>query len=120
METARKFVTTRRVVGESVFSSSGAKLGKIEDLMIEKASGKVLYALLAFDGFLGMGQKYYPTPWAMLDYNTAIHAFVIPLTHAQLEGAHAIADDEVEKEIEWRELVHTFYGATPYWPGAIV
>lgn len=117
---ARKFVTTRRVVGEPVFSASGKKLGKIEDLMIEKLSGKALYALMSFDGFLGMGQKYYPVPWSMLDYNAAIDAFVIPLTHAQIESAHAIVDDEVEKEIEWRELVHTFYGATPYWPGAIV
>jgi sporulation protein YlmC with PRC-barrel domain len=113
-------VTARRVLGETVFSASGGKIGKIEDLMIDKSSGRTLYALMAFDGFLGIGTQYYPVPWSMLDYNTAVNAYVVPLTPAQVENAHSVSDAEVEHEIEWREKIHEFYGATPYWPGALV
>jgi hypothetical protein len=120
MESTHHLVTVRRVLDEPIFSASGGKIGKVADLMIDKASGRTLYALMAFDGFLGLGTRYYPVPWAMLDYNTAVHGFVVPLTHAQIDNAHYISDEEVEKEIEWREQVHTFYGATPYWPGVLV
>jgi sporulation protein YlmC with PRC-barrel domain len=120
MESTHRLVTARRVLGETVFSASGGKIGKIEDLMIDKSSGRTLYALMAFDGFLGIGTQYYPVPWSMLDYNTAVNAYVVPLTPAQVENAHSVSDAEVEHEIEWREKIHEFYGATPYWPGALV
>ena len=79
-----------------------------------------MYALMAFDGFFGIGTRYYPVPWAMLDYNTAAHGYVVPLTPAQIQDAHSVNDEEVKNEIEWRERVHEYYGVTPYLPGAFV
>jgi len=120
MDSPHHLVTVRRVLGDTVFSANGAKLGKIEDLMIDKASGRTLYALMAFDGFLGVGTRYYPVPWSMLDYNPTVKGFVVPLTPAQIKDAHSVSDEEVEQEIEWRQRIHEFYGATPYWPGALI
>jgi sporulation protein YlmC with PRC-barrel domain len=117
MQSARHFITARRVLGESVFSANGSKLGKIEDLMIDKASGETIYALMAFDGFFGIGTQYYPVPWSALDYNPKISAFVVPLTRAEIEKAQPVSDAEVEQEIEWRERIHELYGAMPYWTG---
>jgi sporulation protein YlmC with PRC-barrel domain len=119
MTAPHHFVTTRRVLGEQVFSVNGAKLGKIEDLMIDKASGKTFYALMAFDGFLGIGTQYYPVPWSALEYNAEIHGYVVPLTKDEVQKAQPISDAEVEQEIEWREGVHELYGAMPYWPGML-
>ena len=34
--------------------------------MIDKISGKVAYAVISFGGYLGMGEDYYPMPWASL------------------------------------------------------
>jgi len=117
MASTHHLVTARRILGEPVFSASGGKIGKIEDLMIDKVSGRTLYALMAFDGFLGVGTQYYPVPWSILDYNQAAGGFVAPLTQAQIDTAHSVSDEEVEREIEWRERVHEFYGAAPYWAG---
>jgi sporulation protein YlmC with PRC-barrel domain len=117
MNSDHRFINTRRVLGEPVFSANGQKLGKIEDLMLDKVSGKAVYALMAFDGFLGIGTQYYPVPWSALEYNTAINAYVVPLTRAEVEKAQPVSDAEVEREIEWRESVHQLYGAMPYWPG---
>ena len=116
MKSNHQLATVKCVLGEPVFSAAGGKIGKIEDLMIEKESGRTLYALMAFDGFLGMGTRYYPVPWSMLDYKPAVHGFVVPMTSAELDGVHSVGDREVEQEIEWRERVHEFYGAAPYWP----
>ena len=120
MTSTHHLITVRRVLGEPVFSAAGGKIGKIEDLMIDKASGRTLYALMAFDGFLGVGTRYYPVPWSLLDYNATAHGYVVPLTHAQIDNAHSVSDEEVEREIEWRQKVHEFYGAAPYWPGVLV
>ena len=34
--------------------------------MIDKASGRIAYAVLSFGGFLGIGDRYYPLPWEKL------------------------------------------------------
>ncbi len=115
MSATHHLIAGSRVEGQPVFSKNGKRLGKIDDLMIDKASGKTAYALMSFDGFLGLDKQYYPVPWDMLDYNPAKKAFVVPLTRTQIEAGHHVADKEVEDEIEWREKVHNYYGAIPYW-----
>jgi len=108
-------VPASRVEGAGVFAPTGERLGKVDDLMIDKVSGRTAYALLSFDGFLGVGERFYPIPWRMLDYDPSRRGFVVPLTRDQIEQGHSVADREVEDEIEWREAVHAYYGATPYW-----
>jgi hypothetical protein len=51
-----------KVEGTAVYGADEKKIGKIERVMLDKASGKVAYAVLSFGGFLGMGEDYYPTP----------------------------------------------------------
>jgi hypothetical protein len=51
-----------KVEGTAVYRSSGDKVGTIEQVMIDKISGKVTYAVMSFGGFLGIGQDYYPLP----------------------------------------------------------
>ena len=48
------------------FSSAGGKLGSIHNVMIDKHSGRVIYAVMSFGGFLGIGERYHPLPWGML------------------------------------------------------
>ena len=40
-------------------------LGTIKELMIEMSSGKISYAVLAFGGFLGMGDRLFAVPWIL-------------------------------------------------------
>ena len=49
-------------------------LGAIHDVMIDKPSGKVAYAIISFSGFLGMGNQYHPLPWSVLRYDTNLGA----------------------------------------------
>ena len=41
--------------GTKVCDLSGNKIGEIDHLMIDKASGNVRYAIMSFGGFLGLG-----------------------------------------------------------------
>ena len=115
MASIHHLIAASRVEGTPVFSATGDKLGKVDDLLIEKVSGKAVYALLSFDGFLGSGQRYYPVPWALLDYDEAKGGYLTPLTRDQIENGHSVGDREVQDEVTWREQVHAYYSVPPYW-----
>ena len=80
-------ISSDKVEGTAVYNNAGEKLGSIDDLMIDKYSGQVRYAVLEFGGFLGMGSDRYPIPWKMLKYSTDRSGYVVPLDKTKLERA---------------------------------
>lgn len=91
-------IASDRVEGTPVFRSSGEKVGIIQRLMIDKLSGNVVYAVLSFGFFLGIGQKHLPIPWARLKYDRAKAAYQVDLTDEELGRAPAY---EVDREFDW-------------------
>jgi len=109
-----------RVNGTDVVNQAGEKLGKIEDVAIEKVSGEVAYAILSFGGLLGIGAKYHPVPWKLLKYDTDKAAYVIPLEKADLETAPMIDEEELSgwNDSLSRDAIYNYYssyGIGPYW-----
>ena len=104
-------ISSERVEGTTVYNTAGEKLGTIDDLMIDKISGQVRYAVMEFGGFLGMGTDRYPIPWNMLEYDTSQEGYVVPLDKAKLEGAPSYADDRVpDYDDTYRATVDKYYG----------
>ena len=56
-------ISVNKVEGTTVKNPAGEKLGSIEEIMIDKRSGKVAYAVMSFGGFLGIGDRHHPLPW---------------------------------------------------------
>jgi PRC-barrel domain len=42
---------------DSVVNAAGEDLGEVKAIMLDVASGRIVYAVLSFGGFLGMGQQ---------------------------------------------------------------
>ena len=104
-------ISSDKVEGTSVYNANGDKLGSIDDLMIDKYSGNVRYAVMEFGGFLGMGTDRYPLPWSMLKYDTAVEGYVVPVSKSQLENAPRYAPTETpEYSDEYGHKVHDYYG----------
>lgn len=111
---ASPVISSKKVQGTAVYNPEGDKLGSIDDLVIDKVSGTVRYAALAFGGFLGMGTDHYPLPWGKLRYSTEHDGYVVPLTEAQLEGApHYPADARPDYSDDYGRKVYDHYG-TPW------
>jgi len=53
-------VSSDDVNGTEVYSREGTQIGSIDHPMIDKQSGKVVYAVMDFGGFLGIGEDYHP------------------------------------------------------------
>ena len=74
-----------KVEGTAVYGANSEKVGSIERVMIDKISGRVSYAVLAFGGFLGLGHDHYPIPWASLKYDTSLGGYRTAVTEQQLK-----------------------------------
>jgi sporulation protein YlmC with PRC-barrel domain len=89
-------ISSRKVIGTSVYNANGDDLGTIHDIMLEKHSGRVAYAVMSFGGFLGIGEKYHTLPWNVLTYDEDKRGYNIDLSEEQLRNAPAFSEDELE------------------------
>lgn len=109
-------ISAERVEGTDVYNSQGEHLGSIDDLILDKFSGKVVYAVMSFGGFLGIGEKYHPLPWSLLKYDESKEGYVVPLDRSQLENAPSYSRDELRfGERQWDQSVYSHYNQQPYW-----
>jgi len=82
-----KYLTASSIIGDKVHDEKDESMGKIEDLMIDLATGKIEYVVIEFGGFLGMGIKYFAIPFAMLQVNPEKKLFVFNQPKERLEKA---------------------------------
>ncbi len=111
---SRAMVSSSDVNGTSVFSPEGDHLGHIDHLMIDKTSGNIAYAVMAFGGFLGLGQDQTPVPWRKLRFDTKLGGYVTDITKAELEKAPKPPADWSESHA-WRKQSYDYYGQSYYW-----
>jgi sporulation protein YlmC with PRC-barrel domain len=109
-------IASDKVEGTAVYGPDGDKIGRIENLMIDKRSGHVGYAVLSFGGFLGMGKDHYPLPWAMLKYDEDKGGYIVNITRNQLEGAPKYGEDE---SWDWNSQEYIGQVDTHYRPSAL-
>jgi sporulation protein YlmC with PRC-barrel domain len=109
--TSADVISSDKVEGTTVYNVAGEKLGSIDDLMIDKLSGQVRYAVLEFGGFLGMGTDRYPIPWNMLKYDHDKGGYRVPLDKATLEKAPKYSEaDTPTYDRAYNDQVNAFYG----------
>jgi PRC-barrel domain len=85
--TSHDHIRASAVRGAEVYNAEGEHLGHIDDIVLTKREGRAIYAIMSFGGFLGIGERYHPLPWASLAYDTAKGGYVVNVSRRQLEGA---------------------------------
>jgi len=63
-------VDSATIIGTRVENPRGEHLGRIESLMLDLDEGRILYVVLSFGGFLGVGDKLFPVPVEALMFGT--------------------------------------------------
>jgi sporulation protein YlmC with PRC-barrel domain len=111
-------IAAEKVSGTSVYNRDRENIGEIYDVMLDKVTGKVAYAIMSFGGFLGIGEKYHPLPWSMLKYDTGVGGYVVDVSKDVLQGAPAYAEGaDPWGSRAYEEKVYGYYGVPPYWTG---
>ncbi len=116
VESKHRYILGSRVEGTPVYNKGGDVVGHIDDLSIERVSGEVVYAIMSFGGFLGIGEKFHPIPWSLLHYDTDRGGYVVPLDKAELKGAPHYERDELvslggPSHQQYGERIFEYYGA---------
>ncbi len=112
-------MSANKVIGGAVQNPKGESFGEIKNLMIAMETGRAAYVILSFGGFLGMGEKLFPIPWAALTFKADKQVYVFDKTKEELENAESFNTNESEwpnmSDKRWGKKVHTHYGVPTYW-----
>jgi sporulation protein YlmC with PRC-barrel domain len=110
-------IRAKKVIGTNVKDRAGNKIGSIEDIVLDKQSNAIMFAVVGFGGFLGMAEKYHPIPWSALDYQEVENAYVVGYSKEQLQGAPAGSIDDLTRDdgLGTRDRTYQYYNAPRYW-----
>jgi PRC-barrel domain protein len=92
-----KLILASRVEHTPAFNGAGERIGHIEDLSIDRKTGRVIYAIMSFGGFLGIGKRFHPLPWHMLRYDPERGGYLVSLDKQDLEDAPHFDADELRE-----------------------
>ena len=110
-------IRAQKVIGTAVKNRSGEKIGSIEDVVLDKQSNNIMFAILSFGGFLGIAEKYHPVPWNKLDYDPAHDAYVVDISREQLQAAPADSIEALTGKdgLAYRDRAFDYYQSARYW-----
>ena len=110
-------IQASRVIGTDVYNTQGESIGSIEDVMLDKTSNGIMFAVIGFGGFLGIGEKYHAVPWSVLDYDSDRGGYVVPFSKEQLEAAPAYSIEDLTSGdgSAARDASFEYYKVDPYW-----
>ena len=111
IDETRTLISSSKVEGTAVYDRDGSRMGTIHNFMVNKRSGRDDYAVLSFGGFLGMGTRYYPLPWDMLEDDTNQGGYAVDMNEDDLDEAPSFrSGEEPDFSDRYGEYVYGYYG----------
>ena len=111
-------ILASKVKGTPVYNTNGEKVGAIEDIVLDKTSNNIMFAVLGSGGVLGVGEKYRPVPWSILDYDQKMGGYVVPVDRNMLDKAPAYGLDELVRSDGSNAILsrtYSYYKVPAYW-----
>ena len=111
---AEAFLVEAEVSELGVRSRDGDKLGHVKSFVVDKRTGRSVYAVLSLGGFLGLNKSFYPVPFNLLGYEATDDNYVITIDRRILEGGPSWSNNAPEFDQAYANRVSSYYGpATP-------
>ncbi len=110
-------VKASSIIGTDVVNPNGDNLGDIKEVVIDPNTGKVAYAVVAFGGFLTMGEKLFAIPFSSFKYDPTENEYMLDVSKERLEAAPGFDADHWPSmaEEKWNRDVYKYYERQPYW-----
>ncbi|CDZ79241.1 PRC-barrel domain protein [Legionella massiliensis] len=80
-------VKASEITGTKVKNAAGENLGEINEVVVNKSSGKVSYLVLDFGGVLGFGNKFFAIPWNLFAYELNDGSYILNIDKERLKNA---------------------------------
>ena len=109
----KTFLPTTSIKGSKVVNVKEEKLGKIEEIMIDSESGRIAYAVIAFDCFLGMDCKLFVITWESLERNR--DDYILRMDKSVFDNFKCLDEDAWTLDYDQLKVVYMRCEIQPYW-----
>lgn len=93
MVNTAQHLSASSLIGDSIKNPQGESLGDLKELMIDLGAGNVGYAVVAFGGVLGMGEKLFAVPWQALKVDHQDKCLILNVPKDRLKDAPGFDKD---------------------------
>lgn len=107
-------IRASKLVGKEVINAQGENLGEIHDLVIDVNNDRVHYAILAFGGIAGLGEKLFAYPIKTFSQDTRSDKLVLNVDKERLDRAPGFARNNWPdwNKDKYRGNVDRYFGPT--------
>jgi len=108
-----------KLIGKEVLGSDNQKLGKIENLVLDLESGRILYAVMGSGGVLGAGEKHFavpPTAFTEVSGKLQLNVDKQKFNDAPQFTRDLDKDTELAKT-DFVNKTHQYFGQNAWWQG---
>jgi sporulation protein YlmC with PRC-barrel domain len=100
-----------RLISERVRNRAGEDTGRIEDLVIDRDTGNVQYAIVSFDG-LGRSDDLFAIPWSELSFSSSRDYWIADIDNERLRRAPFFRRGAWPDMADpaWRRDIDGYYG----------
>jgi sporulation protein YlmC with PRC-barrel domain len=112
-QAARPLVDSDRIEGTPVYSRDGGRVGSIRRVIIDKASGRIVYVVMTIAESFGLDEVTYVIPWTKLSYDKNDGSYRTEITEADFRSALPVA----QADADWadRKSEEAFFSIPPGW-----
>jgi sporulation protein YlmC with PRC-barrel domain len=102
--------------GDSVLDAAGEPVGRIEEIMLDVPSGRIAYAVLAFEPATAGSTaplKLFAVPWTALRLDAERRCFLLDVARERLRDAPGFDPRHwpTMAQPTWQSTLYEFYGA---------
>lgn len=112
-----RVLATSALKGSRVGNFAGEDLGKVDDLVVDVATGRLGYVIVSIGGFLGIGDKLFAVPWELFTVRVEDHQFLLDIEKQMLQDAPSFERSKWPDMSDgaWAEAIRSHYAQKPYW-----
>jgi sporulation protein YlmC with PRC-barrel domain len=105
------------IIGSEVKNEQGNYLGRITDLMIDPADGRIAFAVLSHGGVLGIPMRFVAVPFRALTPGHENKVFLLDVSKEKIAAAPSFDRDHWPdlRNRDWSRDIYRYYGQMPYW-----
>lgn len=108
-------VPSSSAIGTDIRGTDGEKIGDVNDLIISRADGRIVFALVGRGGVLGVGEKVVAVPYGAFGWDSQKKDFTLPVSKERMKDAPTL------ERGEWASLseksrsdgAYTYFNAKP-------
>lgn len=105
------------VIGMDVRDNRATDLGEINDLAVDLTSGRIVAAIIASGGILGLGETLHAVPPSQLKFSAEKDKLTASFAKDKLDRAPKFSSNmwNTLNDPKWATDVYSYYQETPFW-----